>query len=266
MKTHLWIHADCLDHLKTIKSDSIQLVITSPPYGIKKAYEKTNDLEDTLSLQQAVLKECHRVLSPNGSICWQVGNHVSPNTKEKIPWDILLYPYFQTLGLTLRNRIIWTFGHGLHAKNALSNRYETICWLTKSKDYYFNLDAIRIPQKYPNKKYFKGPRKGELSCNPLGKNPGDVWDIVNVKHNHPEKTSHPCQFPLELVDRLVLSLSRPDDIVLDPFGGVATTVISAINNNRIGIGIELDINYYNLGKERILSATPKTYTQPLSFS
>ena len=106
---------------------------------------------------------------------------------------------------------------GLHCKKRLSGRYETILWFTKSDDYTFNLDPIRVPQKYPNKKYFKGKNKGKLSCNPLGKNPSDVWEIPNVKHNHVEKTEHPCQFPVELVDRLVLSLTNEGDVVFDPF-------------------------------------------------
>ena len=79
--------------------------------------------------------------------------------------------------MSMRNRIVWHFGHGLHASRRFSGRYEVIMWFTKSDDYTFNLDAVRVPQKYPQKKHFKGPRRGELSGNPLGKNPGDVWEI-----------------------------------------------------------------------------------------
>ena len=116
----------------------------------------------------------------------------------------------------MRNRIIWHFGHGLHASKRFSGRYETIIWFTKSDNYYFNIDPTRIPQKYPNKKHFKGKKRGELSCNPLGKNPSDVWDIPNVKSNHIEKTDHPCQFPVALVERFILSTTKERDIVFDP--------------------------------------------------
>lgn len=150
-----------------------------------------------------------RILKPQGSICWQVGNYV--DNGEIIPLDVILYPIFSRLGLQLRNRIVWHFGHGLHASKRFSGRYEVILWFTKGHDYVFNLDAVRVPQKYPQKKHFKGPKKGELSGNPLGKNPGDIWEIPNVKANHVEKTIHPCQFPVELIERLVLALTNEDD-------------------------------------------------------
>jgi len=128
----------------------------------------------------------------------------------------LLYPIFKKLGLKLRNRIIWHFEHGLHCQRRFSGRYESILWFTKNDNYTFDLDPIRIPQKYPGKRYFKGPNIGRFSCNPLVKNPGDLWVIPNVKHNHPEKTIHPCQFPVELIERLILSMTRPGDLVLTP--------------------------------------------------
>jgi adenine-specific DNA-methyltransferase len=144
--------------------------------------------------------------------------------------DIVLYPVFASLGLHLRNRIVWHFGHGLHASKRFSGRYEVILWFTKGNEYTFNLDAVRVPQKYPDKKYFKGPKKGELSGNPLGKNPSDIWEIPNVKANHVEKTIHPCQFPVELIERLVLAMTDEGDWALDPFIGVGTT---ALDNTRL---------------------------------
>ena len=164
-------------------------------------------------MQERVIRECVRLLHDRGSICWQVGNYVENG--EIVPIDTLLYPLFRAQGLKLRNRIIWHFGHGLHCKNRLSGRYETINWWTKGEDYTWNLDPIRVP--YPNKRHFKGPNVGKLSGNPKGKNPSDVWEFPNVKSNHPEKTSHPCQFPVELVERLVLSLTHEGDRVFDPF-------------------------------------------------
>lgn len=240
---------DCLDLLPHIPSGFVKLVVTSPPYNLGKPYERRLDLDEYLLQQRRVIEECVRVLHDQGSICWQVGNYVDKG--EIIPLDIVLYPIFTSLGLHLRNRIVWHFGHGLHASRRFSGRYEVILWFTKGDDYTFNLDAVRVPQKYPAKKHYKGPKKGEFSGNPLGKNPGDVWEIPNVKANHVEKTSHPCQFPVELIERLVLSMTDEGDWVLDPFIGVGTTAIAALMHNRKAIGAEIVSDYIKIARERI---------------
>lgn len=240
---------DCLDLLKTIPDQSIQLVVTSPPYNLGKEYEKKLDLEVYLEQQARVITECVRTLTPRGSICWQVGNYVEKGAI--IPLDAVLYPIFAGLGLRMRNRIIWHFEHGLHCTRRFSGRYETILWFTKSDDYVFNLDPVRVPQKYPNKKHYKGPRIGQYSCNPLGKNPGDVWVIPNVKNNHVEKTEHPCQFPVELIERLVLALTNEGDWVLDPFLGTGTSLIAAVRHGRRGTGAETVPKYVELSRQRI---------------
>ena len=199
--------------------------------------------------QEKVIKESIRITKDDGSICWQVGNYVENG--RIIPLDILLYPIFDGLGLRLRNRIVWHFGHGLHAQKRFSGRYEVILWFTKSENYIFNLDAVRVPQKYPTKKYFKGPKRGELSCHPLGKNPTDVWEIPNVKSNHPEKTIHPCQFPVELIARLVLALTNPGDWVIDPFIGVGSTAIAALLHGRKSAGADIIQDYIDIAQQRI---------------
>lgn len=240
---------DCLDLLRDIPSESLQLIVTSPPYNIGKEYEKRMHLDSYLRQQSQVITECVRALSPTGSICWQVGNYVDDGAI--IPLDTVLYPIFSGLGLRMRNRIIWHFEHGLHCSRRFSGRYETIIWFTKSDDYVFNLDAVRVPQKYPGKKYFKGPKAGQYSCNPLGKNPGDLWVIPNVKSNHVEKTDHPCQFPVELIERLVLSMTNEGDWVLDPFLGTGTSIIAAIRHGRRGVGAETQSKYVTLARNRI---------------
>ncbi|MBI3163984.1 MAG: site-specific DNA-methyltransferase [Chloroflexi bacterium] len=245
-------HGDCLDLLKQIPDNSIKLIVTSPPYNLGKEYETRLKLNQYISQQKQVIEECVRTLDNTGSICWQVGNYV--NNSEIIPLDIVLFPLFASFGLHLRNRIVWQFGHGLHASKRFSGRYEVILWFTKSNNYTFNLDPIRIPQKYPQKKYFKGPRKGELSGNPLGKNPNDIWDIPNVKANHIDKTVHPCQFPIELIERLVLSMTNENDWVLDPFMGVGSTAIAALMHNRKAVGAEIRNEYLVIAKNRIQKA------------
>jgi len=249
-KSHVVLYqGDARDLLPRIPDEFVRLVVTSPPYNLGKAYEKRLKIDEYLSQQERIIQDCVRVLHRTGSICWQVGNYVENGTI--IPLDILLYPLFSSRGLQLRNRIVWRFEHGLHASKRSSGRYEVILWFTKSRDYCFNLDAVRIPQKYPNKKYFKGPKKGELSGNPLGKNPGDVWAIPNVKANHVEKTDHPCQFPVELVERLVLSMTEPGDWVLDPFMGVGTTALAAVMHGRKSIGAEMMGHYMRTARERL---------------
>jgi adenine-specific DNA-methyltransferase len=182
-----------------------------------------------------------------------VGNHVATDG-EIFPLDIYIYEICKKLGLKLRNRVIWCFEHGLHCRNRLSGRYETIIWFTKSDNYVFNLDPIRVPQKYPGKKYFKGSRVGQYSCNPLGKNPGDVWVIPNVKHNHIEKTIHPCQFPIELVERLVLALTNENDLVVDPYIGVGSAACAAILHKRRAAGADTTVEYLKVAADRVAMA------------
>ncbi|MDR0736776.1 MAG: site-specific DNA-methyltransferase [Zoogloeaceae bacterium] len=240
---------DCLELLASLPDESMQLVVTSPPYNLGKAYEQKSALDRYLEWQDKVIEACIRVLRPEGSICWQVGNFVQAGAI--VPLDIALYPSFAQRGLKLRNRVIWHFEHGLHCSRRLSGRHETILWFTKTEQYFFDLDAIRVPQKYPGKKHFKGPKAGQYSCNPLGKNPGDVWVIPNVKNNHVEKTIHPCQFPIELVERLVLSMTRSEDWILDPFAGVGSALVAALKNERRAVGAELSPEYCAIARERI---------------
>ena len=253
---------DSFDFLTEIPNNTATLIITSPPYNIGKEYETKTGVESYLNQQEPVIGELVRILRDEGSLCWQVGNFVQDS--EVFPLDIFYYDIFKRKGLKLRNRIVWHFGHGLHASRRFSGRYETILWFTKSDEYKFNLDSVRIPAKYPGKRHFKGPNKGKPSGNPLGKNPSDIWefvkqewdkglwDIPNVKANHPEKTIHPCQFPVELVERCVLALSSEDDWVLDPYCGVGSALVAGLRHNRRVIGCDKEPKYIEIARERIL--------------
>jgi adenine-specific DNA-methyltransferase len=253
-------HGDAADLLGTLPDGDVDLVITSPPYNLGKEYERRAPLDDYLDEQGRIIEGIDRVLSPRGSVCWQVGNFVRRG--EVFPLDVLFYPAFRRLGYRLRNRIVWRFGHGLHASRRFSGRYEVLLWFTKGDDYTFNLDPVRVPSKYPAKKHFKGPKKGQLSGNPLGKNPSDVWDLLaseweegawdipNVGANHPEKTAHPCQFPVELAERCVLALSDPGDLVLDPYAGVGSSLIAALMHGRRALGSEREGKYVDIFRDR----------------
>jgi DNA modification methylase len=256
------VHGDTLETLRGLPAGCAKLVISSPPYNIGKEYEARKELDHYLRTLRPVLAELVRVLATRGSLCWQVGNYVEES--EVFPLDTFFYPIFKDLGLQLRNRIIWHFEHGLHCSVRLSGRYETLLWFTKGEGYTFNLDAIRVASKYPGKTNFRpGPEYGKPSGNPLGKNPSDVWklmvrewetglwEIPNVKANHPEKTIHPCQFPIELVERCVLALTDEGDLVLDPFSGVASALLAALRHGRRAMGIEKEGKYVAEGKKRI---------------
>ncbi|MCX8051340.1 MAG: site-specific DNA-methyltransferase [Chlorobi bacterium] len=253
---------DVGEFIAQVPDNSVALVVTSPPYNLGKQYENRVSIERYLKAQAHLITQLYRILREDGSICWQVGNFVEDG--EVYPLDILYYPIFKELGMRLRNRIVWKFGHGLHASKRFSGRYETILWFTKSDRYIFNLDAVRVPAKYPGKRHFKGPNKGKPSGNPLGKNPSDVWeilvqdwedlvwDIPNVKSNHPEKTIHPCQFPIELVERCVLALTNEGDWVFDPYMGVGSALIAALMHNRRAMGCEKEVAYVEIARQRIL--------------
>ena len=256
------LEGDTLARLKDLPSESAQLVITSPPYNIGKEYETQVELEHYLDWLRPITAEIYRVLADGGSICWQVGNFVDDS--EVFPLDIFFYPMFKAQGLKLRNRIIWHFDHGLHASKRFSGRYETMLWFTKGEVYTFNIDDVRVPSKYPGKRHFKpGPKYGMPSGNPLGKNPSDIWklliqewetalwDIPNVKANHPEKTIHPCQFPIELVERCILALTNEGDMVLDPFSGVGSAMLAALKRDRRAVGIDREPRYLEEARRRI---------------
>tara|TARA_B100002052_G_scaffold298228_1_gene331088 strand:- start:308 stop:1147 length:840 start_codon:yes stop_codon:yes gene_type:complete len=249
MTSYKLIHNDRLKLLNKLKNNSVQLIITSPPYNIGKSYEKKKPFENYLKEQEKTLKECFRVLKKSGSLCWQVGSYFE--NSELFPLDIYIHQICKTIGFKLRNRIIWHFEHGLHSYRKFSGRYETIMWFTKTDEYYFDFEDIRVPQKYPGKLGYKGKNKGKYTGNAKGKNPSDVWIFPNVKSNHKEKTIHPCQFPIELAERLVLSMSKKGDTVIDPYAGVGTTLIAAIKNKRKAAGSEILKKYINIAKKRI---------------
>ncbi len=261
-KEHIVITAsDTLTALNILPDLQFKLAVSSPPYNVGKVYERQIELQHYIDWQTKIIKQLARIVSEDGSIVWQVGNFVDEG--EIFPLDIYFYPIFKALGLQLRNRIIWHFDHGLHTKKRFSGRYEVLLWFTKSKNYTFNLDPVRVPSKYPGKLHYKGEKKGQPSGNPLGKNPSDYWKIIhqewedgiieipNVKSNHPEKTLHPCQFPIELIERCILALTNEDDWVIDPFGGVGSSLIAAIKHNRRGMMIDRDDQYIRIAKQRI---------------
>lgn len=261
------LHGDVAEALASVPAESCSLIVSSPPYNIRKPYERGDKrtYDEYVTWQRSVAAQLSGKLSQQGSICWQVGTYVSDG--EVFPLDLPFVEIFRELGFKLRNRIIWRYNFGLNADRRFSGRYETLLWFTKSDDYFFNLDPVRIPQLYPGKRHSakKGGKAGQPSGNPLGKNPSDyweflaesdfktnpIWEIPNVKSKHPERTNHPCQFPVELVERCVLALTRSGERVLDPFIGTGASAIAAVKHGRTAIGIDRDASYLEIARARL---------------
>ena len=269
-----------MEALDLVSDNSCRLAITSPPYNIGKEYEREFRMsrEDYSIWAESIIQKLSNKVSDDGHVCWQTGNHIKDS--EIFPLDYLFFGIFHDLGFKLRNRIVWHFNFGLNAKKRFSGRYETLLWFTKNDEYYFNLEPVLVPQLYPGKRHSTRhkTKAGEPSGNPKGKNPSDfwvfrpneelldssIWDIPNVKANHPEKVKHPCQFPTELVERCVLSLTEPGDTVLDPFIGTGTTAIAASKHSRNSFGVDRSSTYIDLASSRLRAAIEgRLQTRPL---
>ena len=239
--------------LSQMPDGCVDLTVTSPPYCLGKSYDTSRDIRDFEEEHHWIIPRVIEATKLGGNICWQVGYHIKQGILT--PLDYVIHSIFSKFSdIKLRNRIIWNFNSGMHGTRRLSGRHEIVLWYSKGDDHYFDVDPIRIPQKYPGKKHHKGEKRGQFSGNPLGKNPGDVWDIPNVKAGSVEKTEHPCQFPIGLVQGLVLALSPPGGLVLDPYLGSGSTGAAAILEKRRFAGAEISDEYYGLAIERIQKA------------
>ena len=226
--TNTIIHGDTLQTLKKIPSNKINLIITSPSYMLGKEYDREKSLEEYKEYHSDVIKECHRVLTKDGALYWNVAQ--KPWDGEILPLGAIFYEILKKKKFYLKNWIIWHFEGGLNAKKRLSGRYENILWVVKDKEnFVFNLDDIRIPAKWHMDK----------RCNPKGKNPTDfwtdvdyVWDINRVVNVSKEKTSHPTQFPEKMIKRIIKASSNKDDIVMDVFAGSGTVMKVAKDEGR----------------------------------
>lgn len=292
---HRVILSDVEKALKDIPDNSIDLIVTSPPYNLGKEYEKVMGRGRYFKWQARIISKCYKKLKETGSICWEVGyNNLldanNPRAHEHAPLDYEFHPIFKKNKFKMKNRIIWTFGHGINNKNNFSYRHESIMWYVKSEKYKFNLDPIRILQKYPGKSgYKKSVEKTyqKVTSSVGGKNPEDVWketiksqinkhliedisveemrtnlwDIPNVKSHHREKANHPCQFPVALITRLVLGLTDKGDTVLDPFCGSGSAGVSCALTGRKFIGIDKEKKYLESAKERINEAIKSDFSR-----
>lgn len=241
-----FIEGDCFEVMKVMAAGSINLVVTSPPYNIRKEYEQKLSLAEYENAVRNWFSEIPRILSDNGAAWINVG-YTTPTTKTTLPLTYLYYPILRDLGLHLIQEVVWRYSGGMAAKHRFSPRSERWQWWVKDpKRYHFDLDAIR-----------QQPVVFDPRNNPLGKNPGCVWDfntVVGGRGASSEKTEHPCQFPRAMIERIVLACSRPGDVVLDPFGGSGTTAIAANATSRGFISIERMPAYHRAAIKRFAQA------------
>lgn len=250
--------ADVLDFLDGLPDNSVACHIASPPYNVGKGYSTSNDayaFSFWLGWQLQVLSELARTLQDGGTLFYQVGSTRGPDGT-LYPIDVLLFQHLQTIGLTFQSRVAWVVPHGLTPKRRLSERYETCLVFSKGVQRTFNPDAARTPAKQPGKRAFKGPRKGELSGNPHGVHPSNVWQVSNAGHNRPGRVEgHPAQMPLELAKRAVLLYSLPGDLVVDCFAGSGTTAEACILTGRAFSGC--DLGYEDVRAQRLSRVAPE---------
>ncbi len=243
----LW-QGDALELLDRLPDGSVQLVVTSPPYNIGKAYEPRRTVEDYVAWCSRWLGQIARVLTPTGAAWLNVGYTSVPGRGVAVPIPYLLWPHLGELQLI--QEVVWHQTNGVACRRRLSPRNEKLLWLVRDPSaFVFHLDAIRDPNvAYPHQR-----REGRLRCNPLGKNPGDVWTIPRVVAGRsvPERTRHPAQMPLSLAERLITACSNPGDLVLDPLAGSASTLVAARRLGRVGWGFELRADYCDLARVRL---------------
>ncbi len=240
---------DCLEGMKQLPEGIVDLTVTSPPYNIGKSYETKRPLHDYLDWCEEWIAEIHRLTEGSGSFWLNLGYLEIPDKAKAVPIPYLLWdrtPFYMV------QEVIWNYAAGVACKKRFSPRNEKFILYVKNESCYtFNLNAVRDPNvKYPNQK-----KNGKLRCNPLGKNPSDVWQITKVtsgkNRSSVERTPHPAQFPLELIDRIIKTSSNEDDLVMDPFMGSGSSAECVLRNNRYVIGFETDSQYIGYSEDRI---------------
>ena len=246
-------HADALDAMRQLPNAFVDLTVTSPPYNIGKEYEVPVPLAEYLDWSEQWIKEIYRLSQPEGAFWLNLGYTEVPGEGKAVPITYLLW---DRIPFYMLQEVVWNYGAGVATKSIFSPRNEKFLWLVKSADHYtFNLDDVRDPNvKFPNQR-----KNGRLRVNQLGKNPTDVWQFPKVttgqgrtgQRASPERTKHPAQFPVSVIERIVKACSNQGDVLLDPFMGSCTTAEVAIRLQRNVIGFEIREEYLEMGIERL---------------
>ncbi len=241
--------ADSLELMRRLPEGLVSLTVTSPPYNIGKEYEKKLSLDDYLDWSVRWISEVYRITKPNGAFWLNLGYLELPGRAKALP---ILYLLWDRIPFFIVQEIVWNYGAGVAGKRFFSPRNEKFLWCVKdAQDYKFHLDRVRDK----NVKFPKQKKNGKLKCNPNGKNPTDVWQIPKVTSGEnrasKERTGHPAQFPIALVERIVAACSDPEDLVLDPFCGSGSTAEVCLRSDRAFIGFEILPRYVELASKRL---------------
>lgn len=232
---HAVFTADCLELLKSLPDESIQLIVCDPPYNILMADWDQHD--EYLVWARQWISEAHRVLSKTGNFVIFGGLQYQG---EAGSGDLLsiIHDIRQTKLFNLVNLIIWNYPNGMGAQRFFANRHEEVVWFTKTKKYYFDLDAVREPYDEETKAaYLKDPRLRPESVE-KGRNPTNVWQMGRLNGNSLERVGHPTQKPIALIERIVKSMSYPGSTVLDFFAGSAVTTRVAMEQGRHSVSTD----------------------------
>lgn len=225
---------DAVELFKGIEDDSIDVVVADPPYNLGKNYGNNHDLkgfDEYLEFTKLWLSEAKRVLKPSGTIYVFMG----------VRFISYLYDILdRDLGMFFNSWIVWHYTQGLGKTKGFSPRHDDILMFTKSKNFIFNLNNVRVPQKYYRARN-----------NMRGANPGDVWKFSHVHYCNPNRQNHPTQKPEGLIERMVLASSNKNNTVLDPFSGSGTTLRVCQQLNRNAIGFELNPEYIKMTNIRL---------------
>ncbi|MEP3244042.1 MAG: site-specific DNA-methyltransferase [Sneathiella sp.] len=225
---------DATEKLSSLASDSVDLIIADPPYNLGKNYGNNIDLKDREEYRlftKSWLSEAYRVLKPGSSLYCFMG----------VKFIARLYLLLEEeLAMTPQGWITWHYTQGMGRKRGFSPRHEDILWFSKGKDALFNLDDVRVPQKYFRKRN-----------NMAGANPGDVWQFSHVHYCAAERLPHPTQKPEALLERIIAASSDPGDMIVDPFSGSGTTARVAQILGRRALGFDINPDYVEMGKSRL---------------
>lgn len=242
---------DCVEAMKHIPTESVDLIVTSPPYNINKEYETDLSIHDYIKWSKSWIDASTSLLKPDGTFWLNVGYTTSYPNAKCMPLNYLLW---DKIPMHFMQEVVWHYKAGVACKKYFSPRNEKLLWYVKDyKKYKFNLDAIREP--HDQTKCTCGTRNGKKRCNPNGKNPTNVWSITRVtagkNRSSKERTPHPAQFPEKLIEKCILASTNEGDTILDPFMGSGTTAVVALKHKRKVIGIELNKNYCKIIKKRL---------------
>lgn len=250
-----FINTNCIEAMGRMESSSVDLVVTSPPYNAGKEYETDLSLEEYLQFAERWIAHIPRLLTPTGAF-WLNVRHFMLSPTEAVPLPYLIYPILVKHGLHVVQEVVWHFEGGLNYSRRFSHRTERWMWCVKDPtDYVFHLDDVRDHTLNIGK---------DRRNHPAGKNPTDYWhfpSVVGGRGASSEKTAHPCQFPVAMIERIIRACSNSGDVVLDCFGGSGSTAVAAYENGRSFISIEIDQRYDEIARDRLQKLRPASETK-----